>query len=167
MKREGYLENVEVIGAKPKEMITVTFVPGRTLTVKRESAPGRRRYLNTSQTKPVLSGFGMAILSTSSGLLTDTEARAKKVGIPLDRALAAIAAVAFVPGRSERISLGQPFEVMVDYAAEPAALSKLYEMLRLWKKKRLIHVLGSCGGGRDVARPIAVFERGSCAQRTT
>jgi small subunit ribosomal protein S8 len=80
MKREGYLENVEVIGAKPKEMITVTFVPGRTLTVKRESAPGRRRYLNTSQTKPVLSGFGMAILSTSSGLLTDTEARAKKVG---------------------------------------------------------------------------------------
>jgi UDP-N-acetylmuramoyl-L-alanyl-D-glutamate--2,6-diaminopimelate ligase len=77
---------------------------------------------------------------------------AEKVGIPLDRALAAIAAVAFVPGRSERISLGQPFEVMVDYAAEPAALSKLYEMLRLWKKKRLIHVLGSCGGGRDVAR---------------
>lgn len=80
MKREGYLENVEVTGTAPHQVITVTFVPGRTLSVKRESAPGRRRYLNASQAKPVLHGFGMAILSTSSGIITDSEAREKKVG---------------------------------------------------------------------------------------
>ncbi len=80
MKREGYLSEVETTGEKPKEMITVTFVPGRKLTVKRESAPGRRRYIGMAKTKPVLSGFGTAILSTSSGIVTDSEAREKKIG---------------------------------------------------------------------------------------
>jgi small subunit ribosomal protein S8 len=58
----------------------MTFVPGRTLTVSRESKPGRRLYRGTAEIKPVLHGFGIGILSTNMGLLTDREAKEKKVG---------------------------------------------------------------------------------------
>jgi UDP-N-acetylmuramoyl-L-alanyl-D-glutamate--2,6-diaminopimelate ligase len=52
----------------------------------------------------------------------------------------------------ESIVQGQPFRVLVDYAFEPVALGKLYETIRLLKPGKVIHVLGSAGGGRDVAR---------------
>jgi len=57
-----------------------------------------------------------------------------------------------VPGRMERIDLGQPFFVYVDYAYEPAALEAVYNSLDLLSYDRLIQVLGSAGGGRDVSR---------------
>ena len=57
-----------------------------------------------------------------------------------------------VPGRQEWIDEGQNFKVMVDYAPEPVSLSQLYQALELVPHERLIHVLGSCGGGRDKAR---------------
>lgn len=57
-----------------------------------------------------------------------------------------------VPGRMEIIDEGQDFTVMVDYAPEPVSLGKLYEVIDLMPKNRVIHVLGSCGGGRDKAR---------------
>lgn len=79
-------------------------------------------------------------------------ATAEALGIPLGSALANICAIAYVPGRYELVDLGQPFRVIVDYAAEPEALRQVYGALRLSPRRRLIHVLGSCGGGRDVAR---------------
>ena len=57
-----------------------------------------------------------------------------------------------VPGRLERIDEGQSFSVIVDYAYEPAALNAIYESVKLFAHKRIIHVVGSAGGGRDVAR---------------
>lgn len=57
-----------------------------------------------------------------------------------------------VPGRLEKIDLGQNFTVIVDYAFEPKAVKKLYETLSLIPHEKIIHVLGSTGGGRDVAR---------------
>ncbi len=57
-----------------------------------------------------------------------------------------------VPGRLERIAEGQNFSVIVDYAFEPRAVEKLYETIKLIPHRRVIHVLGSAGGGRDVAR---------------
>ncbi|MCR4313668.1 MAG: UDP-N-acetylmuramyl-tripeptide synthetase [Candidatus Uhrbacteria bacterium] len=57
-----------------------------------------------------------------------------------------------VPGRLERVDEGQPFTVIVDYAYEPAALKAVYEAIGLITHRRLIHILGSAGGGRDVAR---------------
>lgn len=57
-----------------------------------------------------------------------------------------------VPGRQEFINAGQDFLVLVDYAPEPEGLKKLYEALGALKKNKLIHVLGSTGGGRDKAR---------------
>ncbi|MFA6272109.1 MAG: UDP-N-acetylmuramoyl-L-alanyl-D-glutamate--2,6-diaminopimelate ligase [Patescibacteria group bacterium] len=61
-----------------------------------------------------------------------------------------------VPGRQEWINSpageSQNFKVMVDYAPEPASLNLLYDALKAISRNRLIHVLGSCGGGRDKAR---------------
>jgi UDP-N-acetylmuramoyl-L-alanyl-D-glutamate--2,6-diaminopimelate ligase len=57
-----------------------------------------------------------------------------------------------LPGRFEFIDEGQNFKVMVDYAPEPESMKHLYETLKLFKFNRIIHILGSCGGGRDKAR---------------
>ncbi|PLX25149.1 hypothetical protein C0580_03240 [Candidatus Parcubacteria bacterium] len=57
-----------------------------------------------------------------------------------------------VAGRQEWINKGQDFKVMVDYAPEPTSLEFLYKALENIEKNKLIHVLGSCGGGRDKAR---------------
>ncbi len=73
------------------------------------------------------------------------------VGIDLEKAIAKIKEVR-VPGRFEKIDAGQPWNVIVDYAPEPESLKRLYEALKLIPTKKMIHVLGSCGGGRDRAR---------------
>jgi len=57
-----------------------------------------------------------------------------------------------LPGRYEFIEAGQNFKIMVDYAPEPESMKKLYQTLKLFKFNKIIHVLGSCGGGRDKAR---------------
>ena len=57
-----------------------------------------------------------------------------------------------VAGRLEKINEGQNFVVIVDYAFEPRAVAKLYETIKLISHQKVIHVLGSTGGGRDVAR---------------
>ena len=57
-----------------------------------------------------------------------------------------------MPGRFEWIATNTNFKVMVDYAPEPESMKKLYETLKLFKFNNIIHVLGSCGGGRDKAR---------------
>lgn len=80
MVKEGWLQKVEVTGEAPKLMLEVTFVPGKTLILKRMSTPGRRLYANVQELNPVMRGYGQAILTTSSGLMTDVEARQKKVG---------------------------------------------------------------------------------------
>ncbi|MBP9751041.1 MAG: 30S ribosomal protein S8 [Candidatus Peribacteraceae bacterium] len=81
MKREGWLQDVKVIGEEPKLTIEVTFIPGkRRLVLERKSKPGRRLYTSASELRPILRGFGQAILTTSQGLVTDKEAREKKIG---------------------------------------------------------------------------------------
>jgi len=65
---------------------------------------------------------------------------------------AALASIPGVPGRMELLNEGQDFSVLVDYAPEPASFEKLYETVKLLPHNKIIHVFGSCGGGRDVAR---------------
>lgn len=57
-----------------------------------------------------------------------------------------------VAGRVESINEGQPFRVIIDYAHEPQSLKLLYRAIDAIPHNRIIHVLGSCGGGRDKAR---------------
>lgn len=56
------------------------------------------------------------------------------------------------PGRIEFVSGNQNFKVIVDYAFEPKAVEKLYEVIKEIPHQKIIHVLGSTGGGRDIAR---------------
>lgn len=76
----------------------------------------------------------------------------RALGYSLEHIRRAVATLAFIPGRLEMIDEGQPFTVVVDYAPEPVALSATYEALALLPYERMIHVLGSTGGGRDVSR---------------
>lgn len=57
-----------------------------------------------------------------------------------------------IPGRMEIINENQNFLLIVDYAFEPKAVGKLYETVKKIPHNRIIHLLGSAGGGRDVAR---------------
>lgn len=80
LKKEGWIQDVAVAGDAPKQWIEVTFVPGKTLTLQRVSKPGRRVYRRTAEMRPVLHGFGAAVLTTSKGLMTDSQARKEKIG---------------------------------------------------------------------------------------
>lgn len=80
LKRAGYLQDVQVIGEEPKTQIEVTFVPDKNVDFERMSKPGRRLYASAADLRPVMRGYGIAILTTSRGLMTDIEAREKKVG---------------------------------------------------------------------------------------
>lgn len=79
-------------------------------------------------------------------------ATCRALGLSWEAIRDAAARVRAVPGRLEGVEEGQPFAVVVDYAYEPAALAAAYDALSLLPHARTIHVLGSAGGGRDVAR---------------
>ena len=85
-------------------------------------------------------------------------------GLSVDVIKKGLEGIGGVPGRMEMIDEGQDFTVIVDYAFEPKALTKLYESINLIKHSKIIHVLGSCGGGRDASRrPILGKLAGSSA----
>ncbi len=75
-------------------------------------------------------------------------ATAHALGVPADTIVAGIAACRNVPGRLEKLDLGQPFEVIVDYAHKPDALDKTLRSVRSLTQKRVVTVFG-CGGDRD------------------
>ncbi len=85
LKGEGFIEDFEVVESPPQDLIRVYLrynregVPAaRRLT--RVSKPGRRVYRGADDIKPVLNGLGVAIISTSKGLLTDRQAREQRIG---------------------------------------------------------------------------------------
>ena len=85
LKREGFVKNVEVIEDDKQGIIRVFLKYGqngeRVITnLKRISKPGLRVYSKREDIPKVLNGLGIAIISTSEGLLTDKEARQKNVG---------------------------------------------------------------------------------------
>lgn len=85
LKREGYIDGFTVEDAKVGKTLTLTLKYGpnreRSLAgLRRISKPGLRVYAKSTNLPQVLGGLGVAILSTSSGLLTDREAKDKGVG---------------------------------------------------------------------------------------
>ena len=81
--------------------------------------------------------------------------------IKLEKIKVGLEKIQGVPGRMEIITSPQPspskgegggFTVVIDYAFEPEALKKIYGTILRLEHNRIIHVLGSAGGGRDVAR---------------
>ena len=85
LKREGFIRDVEYIEDNKQGIIRIFLKYGqnneRVITgLKRISKPGLRVYAKTNEVPRVLNGLGIALVSTSQGLLTDKEARAKQVG---------------------------------------------------------------------------------------
>jgi small subunit ribosomal protein S8 len=84
LKQEGYISDYVVEGRTPKVLRVYLKYTGENEPVirgiKRESRPGLRNYAAADEVPRVLGGLGVAMLSTSSGILTDKEARAKHVG---------------------------------------------------------------------------------------
>ena len=80
---EGYIENYEVSGEVKKELtITLKYVENeRVITgLKRISKPGLRVQASVEKLPKVLNGMGIAIISTSKGIMTDKEARKQNIG---------------------------------------------------------------------------------------
>ena len=85
LKREGFVRDVEYIEDNKQGIIRIFLKYGayneRVITgLKRISKPGLRVYAKSNEVPKVLNGLGIALVSTSNGVLTDKEARAKQVG---------------------------------------------------------------------------------------
>jgi small subunit ribosomal protein S8 len=85
LKREGFIRDVEYVEDNKQGIIRIFLKYGqnneRVITgLKRISKPGLRVYAKTDEVPRVLNGLGIALVSTSQGVLTDKEARAKQVG---------------------------------------------------------------------------------------
>jgi len=85
LKREGFIRDVEFIEDNKQGILRIFLKYGanneRVITgIKRISKPGLRVYAKAGDVPRVLNGLGIAIVSTSQGVISDKEARAKKIG---------------------------------------------------------------------------------------
>jgi small subunit ribosomal protein S8 len=87
LKREGYIEGFDVADStdRPGKTLTIRmkYAQDRTRTIsgiKRVSKPGLRVYAKADSLPRVLGGLGVAVVSTSQGLMTDREARKSRMG---------------------------------------------------------------------------------------
>ena len=82
---EGFIVNYRMIEDSKQGVIRITLKYGESETpaiqnLRRISRPGRRVYVGTDEIPRVLNGLGIAILSTSKGILTGKDSRAQKIG---------------------------------------------------------------------------------------
>ena len=82
---EGYIKNFKVVedGKQGVIRVTLKYGEGKSQVItglRRVSKPGLRMYSNVEDMPKVLKGLGIAIISTSKGIMTDREARKQNVG---------------------------------------------------------------------------------------
>ena len=82
---EGYIKSFQIIddGTQGTIRITLKYLPGKEKAIqglRRVSKPGLRVYAGADELPQVLRGLGIAIISTSKGIMTDKKARAQHVG---------------------------------------------------------------------------------------
>ncbi len=85
LKEEGFIKDYKVLDESVQGIILITLKYGekkeRVITgLKRISKPGLRVYAKANEVPKVLNGLGIAILSTSGGIMTDKEARKQGLG---------------------------------------------------------------------------------------
>jgi len=85
IKNEGYINDVEFIedGKQGKIKVTLKYTENKERVIKgitRISKPGLRVYAKSTEMPKVLNGLGIAVVSTSNGVMTDREARQKHIG---------------------------------------------------------------------------------------
>lgn len=85
LKSEGYISNYKFIETKNKQGIFCVYLKYRNKVgviskIQKASHPGRRKYLGYKDIKPVLNGMGIAIISTSKGIMADKQCREQHLG---------------------------------------------------------------------------------------
>jgi len=83
LKEEGYISDFSVAaGVKPELSVELKYFEGKEVieVIKRVSRPGLRIYKSCDELPKVLAGMGIAIVSTSKGLMTDRAARSAGIG---------------------------------------------------------------------------------------
>lgn len=84
LEKENYINKVEKIKDNNFDIIKINLKYNKKEPsiryLKRISTPGQRIYINSKEIPIVLNGYGLGIISTSKGILTDKEARSKKMG---------------------------------------------------------------------------------------
>jgi len=85
LKEEGFIKDYKVTGESVQKNIEITLKYGekkeKVITgLKRISKPGLKVYVKNTEVPKVLNGMGIAIISTSKGIMTDKEARKQNVG---------------------------------------------------------------------------------------
>ena len=85
LKSEGFIENFELVQEGPQGTLNILLKYGADKLsvirgIRRLSTPGCRRYVKTTSIPKVLGGLGIAIVSTSQGMMSDRDARKAKVG---------------------------------------------------------------------------------------
>ncbi|MBW2054146.1 MAG: 30S ribosomal protein S8 [Deltaproteobacteria bacterium] len=85
LKDEGFIRNYKFIKDNKQGILRVYLKYGEEQTntiigLERVSKPSRRLYVKSRDIKPVLNGMGIAVLSTSKGIMTDKQARSEKLG---------------------------------------------------------------------------------------
>lgn len=85
LKEEGFIENFLVEnneGVKKSIKIILKYVDGESVIheIERVSTPGRRFYVGAADIKPVIGGLGISILTTSSGIFSNNQAKIRGAG---------------------------------------------------------------------------------------
>jgi small subunit ribosomal protein S8 len=84
LKKEGYIVGYKVVKGDVQDTLRVTlkYLANERVVkgLKRISKPGLRVYAKNTEIPKVLNGLGIAVISTSNGIITDREARKQKVG---------------------------------------------------------------------------------------
>jgi len=84
LMQEGYISNYKTMSENKKESLLVDLKYSNGLPVikeiKRVSKPGRRIYAKAASISKIQNGLGLAIVSTSMGIMSDNDARTKNIG---------------------------------------------------------------------------------------
>ena len=84
LEKEGFVKKIEKKGVKNNEKLEIELKYdqgiGAIAGIKRISSPGQRTYAQSAKLRPIKQGYGLAIVSTSQGIMSDKEARKKKIG---------------------------------------------------------------------------------------
>ena len=83
LQQEGYIASYSVSEKKQELKLVLKYLPSgkpAITNLRRISKPGRRVYASYDKLPKVLNGLGIAIISTSQGVMTDSEARRRKIG---------------------------------------------------------------------------------------
>lgn len=84
LEKHGFISNVKKVGRAPKKQLKIELKyeekQPKIIGLKRVSRPGQRIYVGAKRLRLVRGGYGMSVVSTPQGLMTNSQARKKNLG---------------------------------------------------------------------------------------